>query len=205
MWDPDRHVVNDLQMPRIVRWLGLGIDYGTTNPFAALVLGIGEPESSGAQRLYLTNEWRWDSKLKRRSLTDVEYSERLRAWLTELPNPHEPNVRGIHPEWTVVDPSAASFIQQLHRDGLTPMKAHNEVLDGIRTFGSLLARGLLKIHDSCDGFIDEIGGYSWDDKAAEKGEDKPIKTDDHSLDAGRYVVKTTEALWRPQLHLLEAA
>src|SRR6185437_11302915 len=125
------------------------------------------------------------------------YSERLRAWLGDLPHPHEPNLRGINPEWTVVDPSAASFIQQLHRDGLTPTKAHNEVLDGIRTTASLLGRDLLRVHESCKGWIDEVGGYSWDDDAAKKGEDKPIKVGDHSLDGGRYVIKTTEALWRP--------
>lgn len=38
-----------------------------------------------------------------------------------------------------------------------------------------------------------------DPDKAEKGEDAPIKADDHSLDSSRYVVHTTEAAWRPQL------
>lgn len=193
-WNPDRHVVDVL--PRIERWLGLGIDYGTTNPFAALVLGLGALEQDGARRLYLTHEWRWDSKHRRRQLTDHEYSEKLRGWLGELPHPHAPKVKGIHPDWTVVDPSAASFVQQLYRDGLTPTLADNSVLDGIRTVSSLLAQDLLKVHRSCEGFIEEIPGYSWDPKKAEKGEDAPIKAADHSLDGGRYVIQTTEALWR---------
>ncbi|GAA0638147.1 PBSX family phage terminase large subunit [Kutzneria viridogrisea] len=196
MWDPDRHVVDIL--PRIDRWIGLGVDYGTVNPFAGLVLGLG---ADG--RLYLTNEWRYDSKAARRSLTDHEYSERLRGWLARIPHPGAPSVLGVHPEWTVVDPSAASFVAQLYRDGLSPTLADNSVLDGIRLISSLLAAGLLLVHRSCAGWIEEVGGYSWDDKAAAKGEDRPIKDADHSLDAGRYVLKTTEALWRP--HLLEAA
>jgi PBSX family phage terminase large subunit len=196
MWDPKRHVVDIL--PPITRWIALGVDYGTTNPFAALVLGMGSD-----RRLYLTHEWRYDSKQQHRSLTDLEYSQRLRGWLADLEHPHAPNVRGIRPEWTVIDPSAASFVQQLYRDGLTPTLADNSVLDRIRLISSLLAANLLKVHRRCDGWINEIPGYSWDPDKAERGDDAPIKADDHSLDGGGYGVYTTEALWRPQL--LEAA
>ncbi len=183
MWDPDRHVVTTL--PPIRRWIGLGIDYGTTNPFAALTLGLGVD-----QRLYLGHEWRWDSKQQRGQLTDQQYSERVRGWLREI---------NVHPQWTIVDPSAASFLAQLWTDGLTPAQGDNAVLDGIRTVASLLGRDRLRVHASCTGWINEIPGYSWDPDAAAKGEDKPIKTDDHSLDAGRYVIRTTETAWRSDL------
>ncbi|MEO6084703.1 MAG: terminase family protein [Umezawaea sp.] len=190
-WDPARHVVTSKQMPAIVRWLSLGVDYGTTNPFAALMLGLG---ADG--RLYLTNEWRWDSRKQQRSLTDAQYSQRLRAWLVDI---------GIVPEWTVVDPSAASFIAQLHNDGVTPYRADNSVIDGIRLIASLLAAGLLLVHESCEGWIEEAPGYTWDQKAADEGRDEVIKLGDHSLDAGRYAIKTTQALWQGNLLDLEAA
>jgi PBSX family phage terminase large subunit len=191
MWDPDRHVVTDL--PMIRRWIGLGVDYGNTNPFVALMLGMGVDNC-----LYFTHEWRWDSRVQRRSLTDVEYSAKLRAWLDTLQQPKSDFV-GIHPPRTVVDPSAASFRVQLWQDGLSPWEGDNSVLDGIRVLASLLARDQLKVHASCKGWIDEVGGYSWDEDAAIKGEDKPIKSDDHSMDAGRYVIKTTEGTWRSDL------
>jgi PBSX family phage terminase large subunit len=191
MWDPDRHVVSELPMMR--RWIGLGIDYGTTNPFVALMLGMGVDNC-----LYFTHEWRWESKRERRQLTDVEYSAKLRAWLATLEQPRSDLV-GIRPQWTVVDPSAASFRVQLWQDGLSPAEGDNSVLDGIRVTASLLARDQLKVHTSCRGWIDEVGGYSWDEDAALKGEDKPIKADDHDMDAGRYVIKTTEAAWRSDL------
>lgn len=191
MWDPDRHVVTDLPMMR--RWIGMGIDYGTTNPLSAIVLGLGVDDC-----LYFTHEWRWDSKQQRRQLTDVEYSAKLREWLTDLKHP-ESKVVGIRPQWVVVDPSAASFIQQLWQDKLAPAQGDNSVLDGIRTVASLLARDKLKVHASCSGWINEVGGYSWDPDKAAKGEDAPMKVDDHSMDAGRYVVKTTEVAWRSEL------
>lgn len=201
-WDPDCHVVTDL--PQIERWLALGVDYGTTNAFAALVLGIGTGPDN-RRRLYLTHEYRYDSKLHHRQLTDPEYSERLQFWLATATRPAEFHpggkpIWGIRPEWIYVDPSAASFSLQLYRDGV-PNIAHadNNVLPGVRTMGGLIARGHLHVHESCQGLIDEIPGYSWDDKAAEKGEDKPIKVDDHSCDAARYAIHTTEHQWR---HLL---
>jgi hypothetical protein len=114
---------------------------------------------------------------------------------------------GVHPEKWIVDPSAASFITQLWRDGLSPEGADNSVLDGIRLVSNLLAKGLLKVHRSCDGWIEECPGYVWDEKAAEKGEDRPVKAGDHSLDAGRYVTASTEWTWRHDLRdqLPEAA
>lgn len=199
MFDTARHVVSEL--PRIERWIADGIDYGTVNPFADVLLGLGSD-----RRLYVVSEYRHDSRLQRKQMTDQEYSQARRKWLGTVPHPHSAVV-GASPEWTVVDPSASSFIEQLHRDGVSGVTtADNSVLDGIRTVSSLLATEDLKIHESAVGLIDELPGYSWDDTAAEAGEDKPIKENDHSCDALRYGVRTTESLWRPYLPTrLEAA
>ncbi|MGW0550550.1 PBSX family phage terminase large subunit [Streptomyces altiplanensis] len=199
MFDTERHVVTEL--PTITRWLCDAIDYGTVNPFADLLIGLGSD-----QRLYVVSEYRHDSRATRRQMTDSEYSQARRRWLTSVPHPGS-NVLGITPEWTIVDPSAASFIEQLHRDGVSGvMPADNTVLDGIRGVASLLSADRLRIHRSCVGLIDELPGYSWDDKKAAKGEDAPVKRDDHSCDALRYGVRTTEALWRPHIPtMLEVA
>nr|WP_282916569.1 hypothetical protein [Streptomyces exfoliatus] len=90
---------------------------------------------------------------------------------------------------------------RLRRDRLTPTPANNAVLDGIRTMSSLLSAGKLVVHSSCKALIGEMPGYAWDDKAAEKGEDKPIKVADHGVDALRYAIFTTRALWQRQLAL----
>lgn len=191
MFDPDRHVVTEV--PAMRRWLALGVDYGTTNPFAGLLLGVG---TDGC--LYLAHEFWWSSKVQRQQLTDAEYSQRLRAWLDGLPlTPDGP--AGIRPQWVVVDPSAASFVQQLWRDKLSPTLGNNDVLDGIRTVSSLFAQDRLRIHRSCRNLLNELPGYSWDDDKASKGEDAPVKVDDHACDAMRYAIHTTEAAWRPEL------
>lgn len=60
------HVVTEL--PDIDEWV-LAIDYGTTNPFVALLIGLGR-DRKGTERIYVAREWRWDSKVKHRQLTD---------------------------------------------------------------------------------------------------------------------------------------
>lgn len=190
MWDPDRHVVPWKQLPAMQRVLAAGVDFGTTNPSTALMLGLGVD-----QRLYLIDEWRHDPAHSQVRLTNGQLSASMRTWLDETPHaPHTPVQR---PEWVVVDPAAASFRIQLHHDGLTAQEADNDVSRGLGLMATLLTEGQLIVSDRCEGFILEAPGYSWDPKATEDGKDKPIKVADHSLDGGRYAITTTEALWRP--------
>lgn len=197
MWDPARHVLPWAALPPMRRLLAAGVDYGTTNATAALLLGLSdEVDKSGRplSRLFLVDEWRHDPAQTNVRLTDAQLSAGLRDWLRgrHLPSPTQPRV-----EWVVVDPAAASFKVQLHSDGLTNVdNADNDVAYGIRTLASLLGSHQLLVADRCTGFVLEAPGYSWDDKATAKGEDKPIKVADHSLDAARYAVTTTETLWR---------
>lgn len=188
MFDPARHVVARLPHGEwIARELGTGVDYGTRNPFAAIRLAI-----TNRGRLYVAGEWGHNPDTARRQLTDADFSTQLRAWL------------GRHggDGWLCVDPSAASFKVQLHRDGARSVTdADNAVGDGIRTVASLLGTDRLVIDQSATGLLDELPGYSWDDKAAAKGEDRPIKVNDHYCDALRYAVATTEPLWQPYLAL----
>jgi len=188
MFDTGRHVVD--VCPVIKRWLCCAIDYGTTNPLAALVIGLGTDS-----RLYVVAEWYYDSRARHRQLTDAEYSIKLREFLASVRFPGS-QLHGVNPEWIVVDPSAASFRQQLFADRMTPHAGDNAVVDGIRLVSSLLAKDKLMIHKSCQYTIEQMSSYSWDETAAGKGDDKPIKVDDHAVDALRYGVVTTRGLWR---------
>lgn len=193
MWDPDRHVV-DIPAP-ITRWLAAGIDHGTKNPFHAVMLGLG---TDGV--LYAVSEWRHDSRQAHRSMTDVEYSAAVREWPNTVRFPGT-RLYGPRPEFWVVDPSAAGMREQLHRDGVSTVPADNAVSDGIMRMSSLLAAGKFKVSRDCPALIAELPGYSWDDRAALLGEDKPVKVDDHGIDATRYAIATTRALWQHSVRL----
>jgi PBSX family phage terminase large subunit len=187
MWDENRHIVRGAP-PQISRFPGVGVDHGTSNPFSAHMLGIAPADASRGlpSRLVITREYRHDPKVAGIQKTDAEFSRDLREWIGQ-----------DQPAWVAVDPAAASFKVQLYHDGVSNViNAKNDVVGGIRLVSSLLYAGRLVVHESCKGLIDEIGGYTWDPAASERGEDVPIKANDHGLDSSRYAIATTQAEWR---------
>lgn len=191
MFDETRHVVRDQDMPPIQRWISLGIDHGMRNPLHAVIVGLGVDRT-----LYVTREWRWDPQLQRRQLAVADYVERLVQFTRDAPIPTT-ELRGVRPEYTIVDPSALELRVQMAQAGIAVRRADNAVLPGIQAVSSLFALDLLKIHESCEGLLAEIPGYSWDDKAVERdGTDAPIKADDHGIDAMRYATYSTRSTWR---------
>lgn len=193
-----RHVASVL--PEL-RQLRLAIDYGTNNPFVALLLGV-----SAEPRLYVAREWRYDGSRKRQ-LSDAEYVERLEHWIASGCDGFSADEQGrgspVPIERVLVDPSALSFRVAWSRVfGSMPHPADNDVLDGIRDVASLLSRDQLVFHESCQETIAEHVGYVWDPKAQEKGEDAPLKLNDHGVDAARYGARSYRTTWRhwPQVH-----
>jgi PBSX family phage terminase large subunit len=191
-WDPATHVIAWDQMPPMRRILGVGMDFGTQHATSAVMLGLGYD-----RKLYLIDELRMDIKDTVVSLSPSQQARRIREWLAL---PHLPENAGLKPEWLIADPAALAHRRELHEgEGLATVAADNAVTFGIGLISSLLARGLMLVSDRCWGVIQEMPGYVWDVKAAEHGEDKPVKENDDSLDAFRYVVSTTETLWRDEI------
>jgi len=198
MWDESRHVIPWAALPPMRRLLAVGVDYGTTNPTAAVLLGLADTfDQYGARTgsvLYAVDEWGHNPAQTSTRLTDQELSAGLRGWLT---SGHLPTPSVLEPEWVFLDPAAASFKVQLQADSIPNIRdADNSVSYGISTVASLLSAGKLIITDRCPNLLREIPGYSWDPKATDKGEDKPVKVADHWADALRYAVTTTESVWR---------
>ena len=77
------------------------------------------------------------------------------------------------------------------------MNAHNSHKSGIGVVSALLSTDQLLINGPlCTNLLGEIGGYVWDRKAAERGEDAPVKEDDDFCDAWRYGVFSSFTFWR---------
>lgn len=188
MFDPARHVVRDF--PKLGQHYGGG-DYGTSNP--TVFLSLSEHLCPEGAHWLCHDEWRWDSRDEGRQMTDADYSAAYQTWTGEVSE-----LRGL-PRWpkaTLIDPSAASFRLQLVRDGVPGVaSADNAVLDGIRDVSTLLGNGRLAFHGpTTQATIDEMTGYSWDPAAQQRGEDKPIKVDDHGPDTLRYLVRRVTRL-----------
>lgn len=190
MFDEDRHILYG-PLPRMIALPGVGVDYGAANPCAALILAVqaADRETGTVARLVLAREWRHDPRLTQRTLTVAEVSAQFGAWLG-----------ADRPEWIAVDPAAKAFRDQLWNDGHHNLAVtDNAVLPGLHLIAALLSVGRLVVHESCHGLLNEIPGYSWDETAAEKGEDKPIKVDDHSVDSAKYAIQSLQWIWRRYL------
>lgn len=87
-------------------------------------------------------------------------------------------------EKVIVDPSAASFIEALRREGFPVSKADNDVADGIRVTANLLKQRKIVICEGCESCLAEIAAYCWEDSGT--GRDRPKKERDHAMDEMRY-------------------
>ena len=88
----------------------------------------------------------------------------------------------------IVDPSAASFITLMKKKKrYKVVPADNAVVDGIRETATAIQTDKIKINPNLDFVRKEFEGYVWDDNPVE---DRPVKVNDHAMDAIRYFVKT---------------
>lgn len=159
----------------------VAIDYGTTNPLAAL-LCLEDPDEEDNIKLRIEDEYYFNSRVEGFQKTDEQYLDDIEAWLiNRLGTDSFPQL--------IVDPSAASFIVAARARGFRVKEADNEVLDGIRLVSTLLAKRILIINKRCHNLLREILGYVWDE-AGKMDKEKPLKMNDHAVDAMRYWVKT---------------
>lgn len=149
-------------------------DYGTQN---ATVFLLWEKGLDGVW--YCTREYYYSGRDTGKQKTDSQYADDLEKWLNGT------RIRGI-----IVDPAAASFIAELRKRGYKVVKAKNDVEDGIRLVSTLLNLGKIVFEEGCVNTRKEFASYIWDEKAAEHGEDKPVKQFDHAMDALRYFCYT---------------
>lgn len=171
-FDPSQHVID--ACPRATAY-DVAVDYGTSNATAFGLFGIGP---AGSLRAWLEREY-YHSGRDQGQKTDVQYADDFDRWLG-----------GVSPRQVIVDPSAASFKLELRKRGYQVRDANNSVLDGIRTTAKMLQKGEYKLHSSCKESIKGFSAYLWDAKAQARGEDKPLKENDHTCDMQRYELHT---------------
>lgn len=146
-------------------------DYGTVNPASFGLWG------RQGDVWYRVKEYYYNSREAKQQKTDGEYAGELRRL-----------VGGKSLSCVVVDPSAASFLEVLRRDGWPVRKAANDVLSGIRRTADALKSGRIVICEPCADAIREFGSYCWDLRSGDR--DQVKKEFDHAMDEIRYFVAT---------------
>ena len=193
-FDESIHVIS--HKPYEADYYIVGVDYGTTNPCAFVMVGYC---ASSYPNMWVEKEYYFDSRKELRQKSDYDYVNDFIRFID-----------GYHVKATYVDPSAASLKQEFMRNGVRGIAdAENDVLAGIRFLGQLLTNGSLKICRDCPNLIKEFSTYAWDPKASARGEDKPLKANDHALDGLKYCLfshffhKTQNSMSREDVLALE--
>lgn len=168
MFNPREHLARPLSPPE--EWV-VSCDYGTVNPCSMGLWGrVGTA-------WYRVAEYYHDARRTGEMRTDQEYYAALEQLAGDRP------VREV-----VVDPSAASFLECIRRQGrYRAIPAHNQVADGIRLVSDALRGGRIFFSPDCRDTIREMGLYRWKEQAAQ---DTPVKEHDHAMDDIRYFVAT---------------
>lgn len=191
-------------LPDVLSEYALSIDYGTQNAFAALLWGRERTEEGSVW--HVVREYYYSGRDSGKQKTDEDYKNDLINFVKDLPD----WVYGEGGIDTYLDPSAASFkaaLREVYREGknyrgetelIRQFKVHdanNDVLSGINDTAQCLQSGKVKVYElACPNMKKEFQGYVWD---SHEGADRPIKINDHAMDAMRYFVKSKH-LARPE-------
>ncbi len=153
----------------------LSIDYGTRNAFAAVLWG------KYGDIWWAVDEYYYSGRDENRNKTDADYVNDLIRQFGHLANT-QAKLK------VIIDPSAASFITAMQEKHIfAVISADNAVLDGIMNVMRAMQAGKIKFSPNLTNVISEFQGYVWDD---DSGEDRPVKVNDHAMDAIRYFVQT---------------
>lgn len=210
-WDERVHVVPDAHLPERLEQVIVGVDWGTSNRGAMIVIGLDRvwlPPSGVMDGQYLARAW----VIEEHSHAGLGYDDG--GWWDVA--------RGIQRRWQpsawYCDPAGGveGYIKQLDR-ALTGGGSHNvvsaknQVRPGISTVRDLLHHSMMqddvgpedlpRLHvvESCRALRGEFGSYRYKShpRSSDDFLEEPVKENDHCLDALRYALFTHLDVDRP--------
>lgn len=196
MFDRQKHIV-DYKRNRLYN-IGIGIDYGNKNPTTFNAFGIDRDK----KRLHGVLSYEHSGRTQSMK-TPSEYAYDLIDFIKEVENMTDERVRFI-----TIDPSATGFAEEVKRQlrenrmNIPIRKAQNSVDVGIARFQSLLYNEAIVFDSSMEKVFNELELYSYDPKSIERGEEKPIKDNDHHMDGIRYLIMEQYGLMKQMIRTL---
>lgn len=178
------------------RIIGIGVDYGQQNATTFQAAGLNEYN----HRLEGVGEYYHSGRSSGEQKSPSEYAADFLDFVTKLQDRYSCSCF-----YVFIDPSARGLMEEIKRavksSGITVLirDAENEVALGIARVQELLTFGMLTVSPSQENAVREFGLYEYDKKSIDKGQEIPIKTDDHAMDAIRYLVM---GMWSKLKHFL---
>jgi phage terminase large subunit len=163
-FDVTKHVYTERSGVTIMKLLGE--DFGYTNPTALIMV-----EKDSDENYWVSSEWYRTGK------TNTEVTEYVKTL----------GANKVYP-----DPAEPDRIEEQRRMGVNVQEVSKDVEKGIDSVREMLKAGTLHIHQSCTTLISEFETYAYEERKANRNEpERPIKENDHGLDAIRYVLHNT--------------
>ncbi len=169
--------------------VGLRAQGGHVDHWFSVDAGVDHPQChleyyDDGDVIWVTREQRWDSRKEMRQKTDAQYVDDLVAF-------------GATGNQVIIPPEAASLKAEAIQRGLWITDADNAVSEGIHTVATMLSRRKVRISKrGCPELAKRIPNYAWDDNAAKRGVEQPLKVEDDDCDSFRYGIHSKVPAWR---------
>ncbi len=147
-----------------------GLDFGFNNPNAVVQLAL----NPNTDTVYVIAEWK-------KSKTNIDDLEKI------LKNGH-----GM----VYADPAGKDALETLRARGLPMTEAKKNVIAGISMLDGMFRAKKLLVFANLPLLKDELSTYQWDIDKSERLLDRPVKENDHLIDALRYAVFSYENGYR---------
>lgn len=174
IFDPKKHKIS--KPPGEARRYFIAGDYGDQN--ATVFLLIGEYRIGKRKVYVILKEYYYSGRDTKISKSVTQYVDDFEKWLP----------KGIRISEIILDPSAKALTREFESRRYIVTPAKNDVIEGISETANMFYNEELYVMDNCEKTLEEIGIYVWDPKASDRGEDAPLKDNDHCMDAMRYFV-----------------
>ena len=172
-------------------------DYGVSTVTTFGVMGIQKSLSQG-NTYYLCEETYYDAEEIGITQTDSQRVEDILKLQKKYKLTNNNTLFLPH--------DAASLKAECEQDKRIKLKVRTytpNTFDDINTIKQLIADRRFKIHESCKNSITQAQTYCWDKKAQKRGEDQPLKEDDHCPDMWRGGILGPRNKRNPSLEIIE--
>lgn len=166
-FDRTRHITEE--KPQAVSDTIIGIDFGYTNPSSIIPIRIdGDNHYWIQEEFYKTHQ------------TTEQIAEQAKLY---------------KPTKVYADPAEPDRIEILRKSGLNCREVSKDIVAGVDRVRELFKQNRIHISPDCKNLIHELETYRYPEKKPDKNEEeKPVKENDHALDALRYALYMTSPI-----------
>ena len=184
MFNENQHVLNrELTNDEIngINRIDASCDYGQMNATVFEFWGLNLVQ----QKAFGLDEFYHSGRESGKQLTPSEYAFKFKKACEKIKEAY-----GMYPQNLYIDPSARGLAEEIKRacPFIKIRSAQNDVKLGISRVQKSISFKKILFSSKQRMLLKEIVIYSYDKKSIENGVEKPVKEDDHCMDAMRYYI-----------------